>query len=74
MKTKLTLLLIFSIFIFGCTESDRNGISDFSGLELGMSHKDVLKLLGSPSSINKNEDGTQSWIYFNIKTTFTGTK
>tara|TARA_B100001093_G_scaffold85104_1_gene76810 strand:- start:370 stop:594 length:225 start_codon:yes stop_codon:yes gene_type:complete len=33
-----------------------------------MSYKDVLKLLGSPSSIDKNEDGTQSWMYFNIKT------
>ena len=65
MKTKLTLLLLISIFIFGCKESDPhvgkwhvshdNGITDISL---------VLEILESGNFILHNEDGVETGQWF----------
>lgn len=71
MTNKIALLLLISMFVSSCStiatenkESKPVSFSTFDSLKLGLSDDAVRTVLGHPTEVNIEKDGTSSWLFF----------
>jgi outer membrane protein assembly factor BamE (lipoprotein component of BamABCDE complex) len=59
------ICMIGGLFLIAYWFGEGHGasLSRLKQVRPGMSRKEVLKLLGNPGTINRAEDGSQSWFY-----------
>ncbi len=63
------LFLVFTVIgVFACagywwTEGHGASLETLKQVRPGMNRKEVVRLLGNPTHINKAPDGSQSWFY-----------
>jgi len=53
----------FSFIAYWFNEGHGASLSKLEQIRPGMTRKAVLEVLGNPTTINKRDDGSQSWFY-----------